>query len=147
MKWEIWLLNAPESWFISLFVYIYFLIRNKNKNRKVPLIRELQELLNAYDAEKNIQSGPIFTDKNNNPLERQNIYNMLQTIAANAGIDKRKTHLHALRHFFAKSFYEKTHDLVMLSNILGHSDISTTRNYVTGTFEELCNEMEEIGML
>ena len=130
-----------------MFVFIYFLIRNKNKNRKVTLIRELQELLNAYAAEKNIQSGPIFTDKNNNPLERQNIYNMLQTIAANAGIDKRKTHLHALRHFFAKSFYEKTHDLVMLSNILGHSDISTTRNYVTGTFEELCNEMEEIGML
>jgi len=35
----------------------------------------------------------------------------------------------------------------MLSNILGHSDISTTKNYVTGTFEELCNEMEEIGIL
>lgn len=122
-------------------------IRNKNKNRKVPLIRELQELLNAYATEKNIQSGPIFTDKNKNPLERQNIYNMLQTIAANAEIDKRKAHPHALRHFLAKSFYEKTHDLVMLSNILGHSDISTTRNYVTGTFEELCNEMEEIGML
>ena len=51
------------------------------------------------------------------------------------------------RHFFAKSFYDKTHDLVMLSNILGHSDISTTKNYVTGTFEELCNEMEEIGIL
>ena len=73
--------------------------------------------------------------------------NMLQTIAANAGIDKRKAHPHALRHFFAKSFYDKTHDLVMLSNILGHSDISTTKNYVTGTFEELCNEMEEIGIL
>ena len=52
---------------------------------------------------------------------------MLQTIAANAGIDKRKAHPHALRHFFAKSFYDKTHDLVMLSNILGHSDISTTK--------------------
>lgn len=77
----------------------------------------------------------------------RNIYNMLQTIAANAGIDKRKAHPHALRHFFAKSFYDKTHDLVMLSNILGHSDISTTKNYVTGTFEELCNEMEEIGIL
>lgn len=89
----------------------------------------------------------IFTDKNKKPLERQNIYNMLQTIAANAGIDKRKAHPHALRHFFAKSFYDKTHDLVMLSNILGHSDISTTKNYVTGTFEELCNEMEEIGIL
>ena len=122
-------------------------IRNKNKNRKVPLIRELQEMLNDYVIEKNIPSGPIFTDKNKKPLERQNIYNMLQTIAANAGIDKRKAHPHALRHFFAKSFYDKTHDLVMLSNILGHSDISTTKNYVTGTFEELCNEMEEIGIL
>ena len=44
----------------------------------------------------------IFTDKNKKPLERQNIINMLQTIAANAGIDKRKAHPHALRHFFAK---------------------------------------------
>lgn len=122
-------------------------IRNKNKNRKVPLIRELQEMLNDYVIEKNIPSGPIFTDKNKKPLERQNIYNMIQTIAANAGIDKRKAHPHALRHFFAKSFYDKTHDLVMLSNILGHSDITTTKNYVTGTFEELCNEMEEIGIL
>ena len=40
---------------------------------------------------------------------------------------KGKAHPHALRHFFAKSFYDKTHDLVMLSNILGHSDISTTK--------------------
>ena len=39
-------------------------IRNKNKNRKVPLIRELQEMLNDYVIEKNIPSGPIFTDKN-----------------------------------------------------------------------------------
>ena len=42
--------------------------------------------------------------KNKKPLEQQNIYNMIQTIAANAGIDKRKAHPHALRHFFAKSF-------------------------------------------
>ena len=104
-------------------------------------------MLNDYVIEKDILSGPIFTDKNKKPLERQNIYNMIQTIAANAGIDKRKAHPHALRHFFAKSFYDKTHDLVMLSNILGHSDITTTKNYVTGTFEELCNEMEEIGIL
>ena len=83
-------------------------IRNKNKNRKVPLIRELQEMLNDYVIEKNIPSGPIFTDKNKKPLERQNIYNMIQTIAANAGIDKRKAHPHALRHFFAKSFYRHT---------------------------------------
>lgn len=121
-------------------------IRNKNKNRKVPLIRELREMLSTYAQDKNIQSGPIFTDKNNVPLTRENIYNMIQRIAKKAGIDKRKAHPHAFRHFFAKSFYEKTGDLVMLSNILGHSDISTTRSYVTGTFEELCNEMEQIGM-
>ena len=55
-------------------------------------------MLNDYVIEKNIPSGPIFTDKNKKPLERQKIYNMLQTIAANAGIDKRKAHPHALRH-------------------------------------------------
>mgnify|MGYP000099153086 CR=1 FL=1 len=50
--------------------------------------------------------------------------------------------------FSPKSFYDKTHDLVhALKIFLGHSDISTTKNYVTGTFEELCNEMEEIGIL
>ena len=57
--------------------------------------------------------------------------------------------MHFANFFSAlKSFLmTRRNDLVMLSNILGHSDISTTKNYVTGTFEELCNEMEEIGIL
>ena len=81
-------------------------IRNKNKNRKVPLIRELQEMLNDYVIEKNHPIWNLFSlIKIKKPLERQNIYNMIQTIAANCRhlIKERHIPMH-FRHFFAKSF-------------------------------------------
>ena len=36
--------------------------------------------------------------------------------------------LYSLRHTFATDFYDKTHDVKNLSEILGHADIKTTLN-------------------
>lgn len=49
----------------------------------------------------------------------------------------KKWHPHALRHFFSIHFLKKRpNDLALLSDLLGHSNINTTRQYLTLTFCE-----------
>lgn len=52
------------------------------------------------------------------------------------GIDSRKMHAHAFRHFFAKMFLKKNKDVVQLAEILGHGSIDTTRIYLQKSYEE-----------
>jgi len=42
----------------------------------------------------------------------------------------RGTSMHKLRHRFATQAYDKTRDLVAVQELLGHSDVGTTRRYV-----------------
>ena len=43
---------------------------------------------------------------------------------------------HSFRHRFAKNFIEKCGDIALLSNLLGHESIETTRIYLRRTSTE-----------
>lgn len=45
--------------------------------------------------------------------------------------------LYSIRHTFATNFYEKTHDMKSLSEILGHSDVKTTLNRYVHPCEDI----------
>lgn len=51
-------------------------------------------------------------------------------------IAREKMHPHAFRHFFAKMFIQKTHDVVALADILGHGSVDTTRIYLKKSKDE-----------
>ena len=53
-----------------------------------------------------------------------------------AGIPTEKVFPHNLRHLFARTFYSIEKDIAKLADILGHSDINTTRIYIMTTFAE-----------
>ena len=54
---------------------------------------------------------------------------------------------HNLRHLFAAAFYQATHDIVKLADILGHSSINTTRIYLLATGAEHVRQLEQLQLV
>lgn len=104
-------------------------ISNKGKRRIVFLPAALRKLLAAYLRKQRKISGPVFTTRSGEPLDRSNIWRDMKALCQSAGVDPKKVFPHNLRHLFARTFYSIDHDLSRLADILGHSSITTTRIY------------------
>ena len=102
----------------------------KGKRRTVFLPRELCKMLKKYVGEQKIKSGSIFITKKGNPLDRSNIWSDMKKLCKRANVAAEKVFPHNLRHLFAKTYYCLKKDLSRLADILGHSNINTTRIYV-----------------
>lgn len=63
-----------------------------------------------------------------------------------ADVDREKVFPHNFRHLFARVFYSMKKDIATLADILGHSNISTTRNYLKSTGEEHREELNRMKM-
>jgi Site-specific recombinase XerD len=53
----------------------------------------------------------------------------MKALCQRAGVEATKVFPHNLRHLFARTFYALKQDLGRLADILGHSNINTTRIY------------------
>ena len=121
-------------------------VYNKGKNRVIIIPRNLcQVLLKHFHSSK--ANSPIFTTRNDTPISRKQIWQMLKNLANKAGIPSEKVFPHNLRHLFAKEYYKQTKDIVKLSSILGHSSIETTRIYAKETEEECRIDIENLDFL
>ena len=72
---------------------------------------------------------------------------MLKRIARKAGVLEEKVYLHNFRHLFAFSYYEINHDLAYLADLLGHSNVETTRRYTIQTLESEEDTLEKMGLI
>jgi len=111
-------------------------IRLKGKTREIPLGDNICRRLLRYASEQKISSGPIFLGKQGRPLDRRRIWERMKKLCAGAGVDPKKVHPHALRHLFARLFYNITQDIAKLADLLGHSSIETTRIYIMTSIRE-----------
>ncbi|MDR1320311.1 MAG: site-specific integrase [Gracilibacteraceae bacterium] len=105
-------------------------IRNKGKTRTAFLPSKLQTALLRYAKERGIQSGAIFITKKGKPLDRKSIWAGMKKLCAAARVAASKAFPHNLRRLFARLFYKKEKDIMHLADVLGHSDVNTTRLYV-----------------
>ena len=119
----------------------------KGKTRKIFVVSKLQKKLLAYAKRNKIESGILFTTKYGKPLDRSNIWREMKKLCELAGVAAEKVFPHNLRHLFARSFYSIEKDIAKLADILGHSNINTTRIYIMTTFAEHKRKMESMRLI
>ena len=119
----------------------------KGKIREIFIHNKLQKLLLKYIKTHNIQSGSVFVTKSGKPVDRSNLWREMQELSCRAEVDKQKAFPHNLRHLFARTYYKLKKDIVRLSDILGHSNIQTTRIYIMTSGNEYRRELAGLGLV
>ena len=122
-------------------------INCKGKRRQVFLPKQLCQILKHYIKEQKIKSGAVFVTKNGNPLDRSNIWSDMKKLCKAANVSEKKVFPHNLRHLFARTYYSLQKDIVRLADILGHSNINTTRIYTMETGEIHRRQIQKLGLL
>ena len=119
----------------------------KGKTRKIFIVSALRKKLLRYATEQNINSGIIFVTKSGKPLDRSNIWREMKSLCEQAGVSPGKVFPHNLRHLFPRTFYGIEKDIAKLADILGHSNINTTRIYIITTGAEHQRRMENMRLI
>ncbi len=119
----------------------------KRKQRKALMPSRLRELLVKYIRENGIKSGVVFRTSKGNAVDRSNIWKEMKKLQEETNIEKEKIFPHNLRHLFAKTFYKASKDIAKLADVLGHSNIETTRRYVMTTCEEHQRQLDRLELV
>lgn len=119
----------------------------KNKTRVIFIPANLQKLLKKYIKKTGLTTGSVFVSKNGKPLNRSNIWRDMKALCRKAGIAPEKVFPHNLRHLFARTFYGIEKDIVKLADILGHTNVDTTRIYTAESGELHISRMEKVQRL
>ena len=122
-------------------------IFSKGKIRVILLPAKLCQKLLHYAKKHKIVSGEIFLTRNGKTISRKQIWAEMKRLCTQAHISPEKVFPHNLRHLFAQTFYRTTKDVVMLADILGHSNIETTRIYLISTGVEHMQLIERLSLL
>ncbi len=119
----------------------------KGKTRKIFIVKALQKKLLRYAMKQGITSGILFVTKSGKPLDRSNIWRAMKDLCEQAGVSPQKVFPHNLRHLFARTFYGIEKDIAKLADILGHSNINTTRIYIITSGAEHQRRMENMRLI
>lgn len=82
-------------------------------------------------------------DSNYKALSRTQAHRILCKAFERAGLNG-KLATHSMRKTFAQGIYDSTGDLVLCQELLGHQDISTTRQYLSVSYEKAKKAVESI---
>lgn len=120
------------------------------KNRKpllIPMNGTMCGILREYFVHRDAQNDDelLFTNVYGQPLVRSTCYGMLY--AYNKGRGVKTTGIHRYRHTFAKQWILSGGNVVVLSRMLGHSNLSITQNYVNLLVSDLAKQVEEVNLL
>ncbi|MCI8542139.1 MAG: tyrosine-type recombinase/integrase [Lachnospiraceae bacterium] len=119
----------------------------KGKTRMVILPMELCRELKRYAKSGGIQSGSIFITRGGRPMDRSNILHAMKALCKEAGVEEGKVFPHNLRHLFAVTYYNVEKDICHLADLLGHSNINTTRIYTLISCEMQEQRLGRLGLV
>lgn len=104
-----------------------------NKERIIPIGDIALKYLNSYLEIRNTfikkeNNNYLFLNNHGKKMTRQGFFKILKKLALEKGIEKNFSP-HTLRHSFATHLLANGADLVIIQELLGHSDITTTEVY------------------
>lgn len=110
------------------------------KRRRIYFAKTMRTYVLAVLDMLGLKSGYIFSPRFNGEKPYASYGRGLQAVLFRFGeeceIDPHLLRSHGFRHFFAKEFLRKTRDLALLADLLGHSNLNTTRIYLKMTSRE-----------
>lgn len=122
-------------------------VKCKSKIRDIFIVKELRKKILEYAKAHSINSGAIFITRNGKPMDRVAIWREMKKLCIIAEINPKKVFPHNLRHLFARIFYNLEKDIVKLADILGHSNINTTRIYMVSSGVEHRKKLESMRLI
>jgi len=122
-------------------------VKLKGKIRVVIFTKELCRILKKYIKEQGITSGAVFVTRSGKPIDRHTIWKSMKKLCESANVAPEKVFPHNLRHLFARTFYGLQKDIVRLADILGHSNVNTTRVYTIENGEIHRQQMHKLGLV
>ncbi len=104
------------------------LLGKGSKERLVPISGRAEQAVEQWREEVPTSSLWLFPSGKGH-LSRMRLYQIVRTMAADAGIPPERISPHVLRHAFATHLLSGGADLRVVQSLLGHADIATTQIY------------------
>ncbi|MCM1404639.1 MAG: tyrosine-type recombinase/integrase [Prevotella sp.] len=116
-----------------------FQVRRKGGRREMcymtnELVQQLQKYLLTFPKGK--PTDPLFESLYGGRINKTSIQTMVRKYCQRAGINKHITP-HKLRSTFGTNMYEKTRDIYLVAELLGHKSVNTTTKHYTTVKDEL----------
>ncbi len=134
------LINIPDR-SISLYDNTVKVLGKRNKERVIPLTKEIVNIINIYIAKRNEIFGEsrddvlLLTDTGKKcypMMVYRTVKKYLEYITKSS-----KKSPHVLRHTFATHLLDKGADLNAVKDLLGHSSLAATQVYTHNSLEKL----------
>ena len=110
-----------------------------NKERIIPLQKDMLSELQSYIAEKPFTSGEnekVFVNSKGKPLYPKYVYNLVKkNLSLVSTLEKKSPHV--LRHTFATHLMNNGAELNAVKELLGHSSLASTQVYTHNTIGRL----------
>lgn len=99
------------------------------KYRRLYIPTKVQKETLLWVEKENRDSGYLFLNNLGEQISPRGISKQIKKYGIEYGIAKEVLYAHSFRHLFAKNFLDKCDDIVLLSDLMGHQSIDTTRIY------------------
>jgi integrase/recombinase XerC len=113
------------------------------KERQLPLNNEARRALKLWLGVSGIQEGALFIGKGGERIGVRLVQKRVAALRQACQLDEDVTP-HALRHTFAKRLLDSGAPLTVVSKLLGHSRIETTKRYVQPGWEDFEKAVEKL---
>ena len=140
---------------VSDLLYSKSVVKGGEVSRSVPVNADgrkaIDELVNWHRRHyRSIASKrPLFPSRHKSgtvALHRQTAHDILKNAFIEAGLNG-KLATHSLRKSFAQRLYDKTGDIYMVQELLGHRNIATTQNYLGVNYADARAAVEAIALI
>jgi integrase/recombinase XerD len=107
----------------------FLMVRGKgSKDRLVPISARADDAVRKW-LDHVPSNAPWLFPSGKSHLSRVRLFQIVRSMAADAGISPERVSPHVLRHAFATHLLSGGADLRVLQSLLGHADIATTQIY------------------